>query len=357
MTEKEYRSLSHFSFSSLKVFDESRGKFHREFILGRKVWDEDKPYAMIFGELVDCLLFSKSSFDDKFAMVQTGNKPPGQMKDFVDNMWKVTKEYIDTDGTLTQSMSFIAEEAFRMTCFNRNGEQVAFKGKTLQWAVDQFDIWGKAYYTALRTNYGKTIIDTKIREAAEKTVEELLTNTVTAPLLTLRSSEEIEVIYQLPIVFHYMGMTLKGMPDMVIINHRSKTIEFFDLKTSGWDIGTFDYNILRQRYYLQWSLYWLAVKSWAEENELADYKVIPMKFIVVSADMSSLPLIYITDQNDLRCGLDGFTLNGRSYRGVKQIIEDLNFHLTSGIWGMSREDYNNRGQRKVQLFSDNSVDL
>jgi hypothetical protein len=207
MNDTEYRKLPFLSYSSIKDFDESRNKFYRRHIL-KEPFEEKRSYSLIFGDLVDCLLFTPEDFDRKFAMLAVGNTPTGQMKSFVDNLWELTKQAMSEDGQISRSMSSLMEEAFNLTCHDKNGERVMFKGKKMEYVVEEFPKV-EGYYKTLRENYGKTVIDSRTYESGEKTVTELMVNPVTKPILTIKDGKDFNVYRQLPIIFEYEGHSLK----------------------------------------------------------------------------------------------------------------------------------------------------
>lgn len=346
-----YRELPYLNYTAIKKFDESRTKFHREFILKLPV-KEKRSDVLVFGSLVDCLLFSPVDYDKRFCPLAVGEIPTGQIKDFTDALWEITKEAMDgEDGKINRPIEAMIEEAFNQVAFDKKGQRVAFKGKTLEWVVEAFQKDAEVYYKKLRSEYGKDVIDAGTYSAAESIVRELYLNQVTRHVLSpLKHPTSTRFAYpQLQILFEVNGVKLKALLDMCVIDTEEKKIYIYDLKVTA----RFEVNVVKERYYLQAGVYYLAIKVWAKENGYEDFEIVPMQFIVASPDISESPLIYVTDEKDLNYSLNGFTtIFGNKRKGVHQILEDIGWHQSEGIWHISREDYLNNGVRKFSLFEE-----
>jgi hypothetical protein len=347
---KDYRKLTNVNYTACKDFDESRYKFYKKYVLQQAI-EEEKSAASVYGDLVHCLLLNPDDFDMKFARIGSGITPKPQMKAFADNLWEATKKAMSESGEVTTSMEHLMEEAFNATAFSPLGERIAFKGKALADVVERFPKEAEAYYNYKRENFGKDIISEAQYTRAERCVEELQVNPVTKHIFEIRDGKDYTILNEVPIAFEYEGHQVKALCDKIVISHAEKKVYLYDLKSSGWDIGTFDYNIIKNRYYLQWAMYHKAVE-WFMKSEFKDYAIVPMQFIVVSTDMSENPLIYTTSMRDVYHGLHGFTRNGRVHKGLNQILTEIAWHNAYGIWNMSYTDYQNKGIRKVSLFEE-----
>jgi hypothetical protein len=350
MSTQEYRRLPHLNYSALKTFADSRHDFYKEFVL-RTVTPDKKSEAMIMGDLVHCLMLIHDEFENRYAIVDSSiSVPTGQLKTLVDNLWKITLQNIGEDNQLTRAMNELLEEAFTMTCY-KGTERVAYKGKTLDYAINDFVTNGREYYQYMRANFGKDVISARTYEKASIIVDELKVNPVTRGIFGISESREVTIYNEEAITFTYRGKVMKAMIDRIIVNHENKKVYIYDLKGTGWDIGSFEYNILKNHYYIQWTVYYLAVLSWIEQRGLTGYEVVPLAFIAISTDTDENPLIYSTSMEDLQAGLQGFiSKNDKYYRGVDQLIDEIKWHEEHGIWNISREDYLNNGVRKVQLY-------
>lgn len=346
-SSESYKELPHLNYSAIKDFDENRNKFYRRYVL--KEYVEDRPSDVsIFGDLVHCLLLTPQEVDNKFTMMTHVEMPKPQMKALVEELWEVTKNSM-TDGQVTRTVKDMLEEALLKVAYNSKGERVMFKGKEIWDVLPKFETEGMEYYKKLRDSFGKPVISLRTRENAERLVTELHANPVTKDIFIIKTDRRYEVFNELEIVYEYEGRTLKSKLDKVIVDHQTKTIDLYDLKCT-WN---FELGIVKEKYYLQWTMYYIAVKYWAREMGLEEYTITPMQFIVVSQDMNENPLVYTTSMKDISYGLTGFTLrSGRKYKGLNQLLTEIAWHYSFGVWNMSYTDYANNGRKKVSLFEE-----
>lgn len=345
MTEREYRALNRDSYSTVKDFIESRRKYFRKHVSGE---GDDEPLddkdSIVFGSLVDCLLFSPDEKDARF-VVADFQLPTGQMLDFTKALYKRTVEYTTPEGRVTKEFTALCEEAYKDVAFDGNGQQVAFKqkGMTVQKVIERFSTEGADYYAHLRNNQGKLVIEVGDEVAAEAAIRELRTSFATRAVINARTIPgQIEVHDQLVILWEYRGLEMKSMLDRVIVNHTEKKVFAYDLKTA-WNVDGFHYNYLKLKYYIQVACYGAALLKWVEEMGLQDYEVVPMQFIVVDNTGISSPLVFQTTDQHLRDAIEGFTVNGKHYCGLRKAVDDLRWHHEMGLWTISRDNYDNRG--------------
>jgi len=122
-----------------------------------------------------------------------------------------------------------------------------------------------------------------------------------------------------------------------------------DLKTT-YDNESFDMMYIKNSYYLQNAFYYLAVSSWAIEQGMEGYTILPFKFVVGDTSSNNRrPLIYSTDYGDLDNGLNGFELRGNHYRGINELIQDIAWAEANDEWSCSREAFINKGKMKLNI--------
>lgn len=375
MTEKEYRSLKdRQSFSAVKQFATDRVKFYKRYILGDKSLDEEMSTAMKLGTVVDCKKFSPDEFDD-YIKVATCSEPSGQMGDFTRELVKVTKQSLDEEYKVTREMKDMMEEAFKNVKYNRKGEEIAFKKKDFAWLVNAFTGSDtELFYKTCRSEFGKVVVDLNLMDAAEKTADELEACEWTKPIWNIENKGDIEVIDQLPLLYNVeIGLApnikqipFKGKPDRVIINHSEeeykdgllvlppKSITPFDLKVTytGED---FNYQYWKMKYYLQVASYFLGLNNYKTEvrPELKDYEIPGIEFIVASSTLTSNPLLFSTKQININEGLMGFVDKyGKRYKGLYELIGDIEWHKENGLWRNSKEVYENKGKMVIKPFEE-----
>lgn len=339
-TEAQYRAIYLDSSSSLKDFSMDRKKYHKKYILNQVVEDEESKAATT-GRLVETLLMEPHLFDEKFHISTCMSTPTAMMLDFVEALYKYTVEATTEDGMVTRSFEDMCKDAY---------VDAGFK-ITLDAVLKKF-IGSEAeiYYKEIREVRSKklTVVTTKEIENAEKVVLELRTNPVTAEIVNLVNDTQYSVFNQLQVEgYEVFGHMFKSMIDKVILDHKAKTVQVYDLKCT-WSVENFysEYYLYR-RAYIQGFLYHKAAESWASEVGYGDYEILHPKFIVCDSTNYANPLVYEMTQDSMNNAMNGFEYKGREYPGVVQLIEDLKWTLDNDVWNISRENHINNGVVKL----------
>jgi hypothetical protein len=337
-TEAQYRAVTMDSSSSLKDFSQDRKKYYKKYILGEKVEDKDSSAANM-GRIVETLLMEPHLFDDKFFMSSCASTPTGLMLDFVEALYKHTRDATDEAGIITREFTDILQDAYK-----DSGFKIKYEAVITKFIGSDAEI----YYNEIRTVRSKnlTVINTTEVSIAEKIVEQLRINTTTAPIVNLTSSSRYEVIDQMQVEGYTIdGHKFKSMLDKVVIDHKEKTIQPYDLKCT-WSVENFyeEYYLYR-RAYIQAFLYYNAMKYLAadEASPYYEYKVEYLKFIVCDSTNYYQPLIYTLDDYDMINAYKGFILKGRTYPGVEDLIAALSWCVTTGTWTISHKNYLSNG--------------
>lgn len=337
-TEANYRAINLDSSSSLKDFSMDRRKYHRKYILGEKIDDQDSK-ASVVGRVVETLLLEPELFDNRFMMSSCVSEPTGNMMTFVQSLQKLTQEATNDSGEVKRTFEDIAKDAYV-----ESGYKISFEKVIERFSGSDAEI----YYKELREvkSKGLTVITTKDLENAEKIVTELKSNPFTCDVVNLVNSARYEVLNQLQIEgFSVDGHLFKSMMDKVVIDHEKKTIQVYDLKCV-WAVENFleEYYLYR-RAYIQGYLYHKAVESLTihQVSELSGYKVECPRFIVCDSTNYYNPLIYCMTEKDLDDAYNGFEYKGRIYPGVKALIEELKWAMETDVWNISMNNYYKSG--------------
>lgn len=337
-TEATYRAVNLDSSSSLKDFSMDRKKYYRKYILNETVEDKDSSAANM-GRIVETLLMEPHLFDDKFFMSSCVSTPSAMMLDFVEALYRVTRDATDESGIVTREFSELAEEAYKLSGFKIKLEAVL--GKFIGSDAE-------VYYNEIRTvrTKGLTVVNTTEIAVAEKIVEKLRTNSTTAPIVNLVNSSRYEVIDQMQIEGYTIdGHKFKSMLDKVVIDHDKKTIQPYDLKCT-WSVENFyeEYYLYR-RAYIQAYLYYRAMLFLVGDkaSPCHGYKVEYLKFIVCDSTNYYQPLIYTLDDDDMKDAYKGFVHKGRTYPGVEELIAALSWCVTTNTWDISHKNYLSNG--------------
>ena len=328
-TEKEYRLVQMDSYSSLKDFSLDRKKYYKKYILGESV-EEEETLASTMGRIVETLLFEPELFDERFYMSSIKNIPEGLMGKFVQELHKLTKEYKNNEEV---SFTDICKLAYEKSGFKWSFDTVIskFSGSDVE-----------IYYNELCQIEEKqlSVVSGDDVTNAEKIVEALKISDFTGPIVNLINSHRFTVENQFQVEGYSVdGHIFKSMIDKMIMDTRDKTIDIYDLKCT-WNVENFyEEYYLRRRSYMQAYLYYKAVESLTFKGELQGYTVNPPKFIVCDSINYYAPIIYTLSQEDLNDAYFGFIHKGRTYPGVKEVIENLKWAINNDVWNISRKNY------------------
>jgi hypothetical protein len=337
ITEREYRKLDFLSQSDLKIFAEDRKKFYKKVILKEVVIEEDNQ-AMIMGNLVDILLLQPDQFDNRFVMSTCETAPTGNNLKFAEALYKASLCCLNEDGVVTKDFEVLAKEAY---------ETAGIKKPLLpKFIMDFVGSSTEAFYQEILASRpkGLQVITAQDTQNAENIISALRTNEFIADIINLETDENTEVLNQFAVQgFDIEGIEFKGLIDKLHVHHDEKVVEPYDLKCT-WNVEDFyEQYYLKRKSYLQSSVYYAGLVKL-----FPGYTVKPMKFIVCDSINYNNPLIYETTSDDLRDGMKGFEYNGRKYKGAIELIHDLKWHLETGLWGISRENYLNKGIVKLK---------
>ena len=337
-TEANYRAVMLDSSSSLKEFSMDRKKYYRKYVLGERVEDKDTIAATI-GRIVETLLLEPHEFDKRFYMSSCAGAPTGLMLEFVTALNKHTEQATDDNGNITRTFEDIARDAYA-----DSGFKIKFDAVIGKFVGSDAEI----YYNEMRKvkAEGLTVVTTEDVANAEKIVEELRTNQVTAEVVNLVNSARYTVFNQLQVEGYTVDTQLfKSMMDKVIVDHEQRTIQVYDLKCT-WSVENFyeEYYLYR-RAYIQAFLYWKAAEqlTFTNNDEWRGYDVLPPRFIVCDSTNYYNPLIYTLTTQDLIDSYEGFEHKGRKYPGVQDLIKDLKWALENNTWNISRQNAVNNG--------------
>ena len=335
-TEAQYRAIYLDSSSSLKEFSTDRRKYHKKYILNEVVEDEDSKAATM-GRMVETLLMEPHLFDERFHLSTCMSTPTGLMLEFVEALYRHTVAATADDGTITRSFEDMCNDAYADSGFKIKLDAVL--GKFIGSDAE-------VYYKEIREVRAKhlTVVTTQEIANAEKVVVELKTNPTTAEVVNLVDDVQYSVHNQLQVEgYEVFGHMFKSMMDKVIVDHKAKTVQVYDLKCT-WSVENF-YNeyYLYRRAYIQGFLYHKAAESWASEMGYGDYEILLPRFIVCDSTNYANPLVYAMTQDSMNNALDGFEYKGREYPGVAQLIGDLKWALDKDVWNISRENHINNG--------------
>lgn len=298
------------------------------------VEDEEKVHFSV-GAAIDCLLTSPERWEKDFEVVSV-SRPTGFLGKFVQNL----PCNIRPDSPLEDYMTAYQKSGYR---------------KGIEWAVNNFwSLDDVVRYHRVNCNRGeKILLTTEMYDSVQNALELIKLNPWTKRYFHNFSNLTEEVLHQIPIYFEYMGVECKALLDGVIIDHALKTIQPWDLKSTGKSVMDFPSSYLTFGYYRQAAFYRLALESHEYLGQLISdgFKVLDYQFVVVETNPKSTrpALIYQTEPGHHTLGIYGGQIGSRYYPGINSLIEDYKWHEQSGVWDMPREVYLNEGVVKLTL--------
>lgn len=344
ITEKEYRGLrDRLNYSSLRLWKNDRRKFYKEVVL-QEIVEREETASTILGHLVHAML--SGEFDEKFHIAVT-TPPVGQMLDLVDALYiRSLKSMID--GVQQDKFETLFEDAVQKVKYDFDGNEIAFKKKPLEKIVEMFTGDAELYYKEKLSCIGKMVVSINTVQSAERLVERLRTHPFTRDLVNQQTTDQIEVFMELPILFSIAEVQFRSLVDKLIVNHGTREIIPVDYKTS-WDSGSFAGSYLKHDYYLQAGLYDEAIRFWAIEHELGDYKILPMKYVVCDTGGFADPLVVHCSKKDIVMAWDGFSVRGWRYEGLTEILAQIAWAVDKGIWTHSKEVAEKEGNISLEI--------
>lgn len=358
LSDREYRAIKRLSYSSLKQFIDDRMDYYEVHELGTKS-SQKKSYEMTFGVLVETLLWGKANDYSETFVEATVPKPAGHMGELLDKLYELHMSHRDANGVATRQFDSLLEEAYKYVAYDASGNLVKFKRKKFADILLGFpNSEAEQYYQQMLANTDKYLVDLKDKGFAENCKNKLLHHWVTRDIVSRKSDERYDIYYQLIVLFTYRGIKMKSKMDMVEVDHHLRRIFIYDLKTT-FDVEDFNFSYRKYRYYIQAFLYWIAVMNWAARNGMGSYTVTPMEFIVADSKAKLAPLRRKIKKKNMVNARDGFRHQGKWFIGVDQAIDALQWHRQTGIWDMSKDNYENHGISGIKIYEDESgeVDL
>ena len=324
MSEKEYRAVKCLSYSMLSTFlKKGRKYYYRKFILNESV-EEDKPTLyMVMGSLVDAKMFEPHNVETYFFMGYNAKPPTGKGLVFVQELINLTKS--------NPEMEFVdrAKVAYEKAKISKPSFD--------KYLTDFVDSNLERYFTSLLEAEGKTVISLAEMEISDRIVNELKFGIVTKDIFAMEGKG------QFPLFFHYFGTPFKCKLDWLGFDHKNKKLWPYDLKCVG-DVENFDYAYIKDKYYVQHAVYSEAIRQYRDEF-YPDYDIEPFRFVVCDNINKVRPIVFEFDvtHGNIHQGFE--TKYGKKIKGAIEVMDEILYHMESGNWLCSKQDFDNKGKR------------
>lgn len=264
--------------------------------------------SMEFGSLVDCMLTHGNEAEAEYSVMDVT----------VPDAEKKALDYIASVSTLPfEKMS--VDYIYDLT--NECGYQSRLKPDTKYEKLKPY----ADYYNAKHD--GKKIVSKKDWDDAAQIRDIFHSHPLLKELFGTESTSDIEYIYQAKYVVKYRtddgkDIKVKIMPDLLVVNHKEKTIQPVDLKTSAAPAWNFKENFLKYRYDYQAAMYTDVLNVIKNKAEgYADYSVLPFIFTDISrSDMT--PVAWVYDPND-ESQVMGLAFGNYQYKNYRQTLNEI----------------------------------
>ncbi len=317
--DKGYREVEALSYSAIACYNKSAYDYYKRYICKEESEETD---SLRLGQIVDVLATDPTRFDEYFIIASVATPSP-QLVKFCKFLIK-NDSIEDFEERLKKSYNDLLEE---------NGGKLQKKFPAF---VEFFYTEAKDFYAEMLACKTKTLItieEATLGEAIFKKYQEAKQFHCLGCL----------VLTKVPMYFTMMETEWKAEVDRLIISKELKTIQIRDVKISSFVEDFYSQAFLKRSYYLQMAVYMYGVKSWMQQNGYADYKVDNFSFEVVDATNRLLPLLYVCPDNYELLAWEGFVYNNRTYKGLLQLIEELQQSKKLGMWNMSIRNHKNNG--------------
>ena len=291
---------------------------------------EEKKHFLI-GDAVDIQLTRTiEEFHRKFHISNVQNKPSDTVKSIVNQVYDHVKEVYDIVGNIQEYGPAILD-----SCNDHNYQPRWIDNTRIAKIVESWEYWED-----LKAAEGKVVLSQEENDLISQIVMSIRTSTNTGKYFEI--SKDIEIEFQKAIYFNYQDIECKALLDMVIINHKDKTIQPIDIKTMGDQTIYFPKSLRQRRYDIQAAFYTQAIFQWCiMQDKYLDYKILNFKFIVESTVNPGNPLVFTCDKTLLeigKYGKSGFIVPSddmdishyiyvQEIKGFHQLIEDYKWYM------------------------------
>ena len=277
--EAGYRKDPALSYSTLAKFE--REGFHKLDTL----FDKVETSSLIFGSMVDTLITgSKEEFDELFFVADFPLIPDNEsdvVKDIYNNSPKNIINLKDVDPKI------ILDSCNRLSYRNNWKDQTR---------IDKIIQDGEEYFGILSVSENKKVVSSENYKKAVLCKQAIEYSPATKKFFKGDpfDDDDVERLFQLKFKSDDLikGISLRCMADLIYVDHKAKTIQPIDLKTSSHYEDEFYKSFIQWRYDIQGRLYWRLINETVSKDDyFKDFKVLPYKFVVVNKE-NLTPLVW-----------------------------------------------------------------
>lgn len=371
MQNQSYRNTWAVSQSMLKKWTfMSPKQWKKRYIDNFNDDDKDEDY-FTFGSLVDILLFTPEELDKRFYIGK--EKIPSEaiawiIKEYYKELSLINKKTQELNEVLPFLENLIMVELdsspnLLIQCANNYVDSDGKYGWQKNWKdetrIKSILEKGKEYFDSIKEADGRKVISPEQNFLALE-IKNILQQDNNTKDYFIPTSEN-ELIFQLEIFTEYCEeLPVKGALDILRINHKDKTIQIADFKTSQSAYNFID-SIKKYGYCTQLSFYETLVYDWVikERPEIKDYSLLNSINIVIDV-YDLVPYIYEYNVDDILDSKHGnkkyllhkFGINHpfKIKKGWMDILDEIKWHYKNNYWEKSKKMYE-EGKIKLNLLN------
>jgi len=297
------------------------------------------------GSAVDILLTEGQEAFNKQVYLHKNNFPTGKVLLLADTIFK---NYCES-SQITENIKDFANIAYCLDVMDEIDFFVKMVDKDARIKKFDFDeFWN--YLEMLNMQDRKIVLSLEEYETCKKIVTSLKSHKFTKNYSQLTAGDNEEIFYQLEVYWTVLGEDMKCKLDKVIVNHKEKTIQPIDFKTTGDSTISFYKSIRMFNYNYQASIYVEGIKIYFK-NLLENYTVLPFMFIIETTkfDYIGTPRKFIINEKTLELSKTGGTINGKIVKGWHDLILDKIWYDEHG-YEDHRDYIENKGTIEISLY-------
>ncbi len=280
---EQYRSSDYISQSFLKM------------VLANNVKKDFKEsIAIVLGSYVDMLLTSPDLSQSLF-IEDLAKRPSDTIRGFLVNTFKVLE-----NEKVNENL-----ETYRDLLIN-TARQAGYQNN---WGDDA--IWksifkdGEEYWKFLIQSKGRTIITSEEMRLSKTIASLAMSHPLTGKYFI--DQPNVDKYYQLPLYWLYEDLPCKGLVDILIVEHETKTIYLTDIKSTGvYNIDEWVRVCRTKNYQMQMSWYKLGVERNFQDLIEQGYKIECRWIVIPMNEFSFKPWVIPCTQMLLDIGMYGY---------------------------------------------------
>lgn len=277
--EPTYRKDPALSYSTIARF--AREGFNKL----DNLFDEIDTPSLTFGSAVDAMITGgQQEFDENFVVAE--------FPEISDSLQTITKTLFVRYNTQYRNISDIPDDILADI-----GKECNYYAddKYKKTRVKKIKEECQEYYSVLYSANGKKVLSTDTYNQVLACVRALKESESTKKYFAPNDpfDDSLQRFYQLKFKMPLDDFEVRCMADLIIVDHKNKTIYPIDLKTSSHTEWDFYRSFVQWRYDIQARLYWRIIRYNLDQHPIfKDYKLEDYTFIVVNKN-TLVPLTWL----------------------------------------------------------------